>query len=97
MVINKYHHGNKIPPGAVNIMRGSPFGNPFQIGVDGDRDEVIEKYRQWLWGKLRSDTRFRDLVKGLYGKDLCCCCAPKPCHGFVLERAAAWLHEIESK
>ena len=29
-------------------LKGSPLGNPFSIGVDGDRAEVIEKFRQWL-------------------------------------------------
>jgi len=33
------------------IGRGSPWGNPFHIGRDGTRAEVIEKYRQWLLGQ----------------------------------------------
>ena len=51
-VLNKYHHGNRVPPGAVNIMRGTDFGNPFKVGEDGTRDEVVEKFRSYLWTLL---------------------------------------------
>lgn len=89
-VINKHHYGG-VPDGAINIMRGSPFGNPFVIGKDGDRAEVVEKYRQWLWARIKSDSAFASKVRELHGKTLCCCCKPASCHGDVLERAAAWL------
>lgn len=90
-VLNKHRHGGRIPAGSVNIMRGTPFGNPFVIGVDGDRGQVIELFRQHLWRRIREDARFADQVRELHGRDLCCCCAPAACHGDVLERAAAWL------
>lgn len=76
-VLNK-HHGN-IPRDAVYIGRGSQWGNPFVIGRDGNREEVIEKYRNHLL--------FDDMVlevKELIGKDLVCYCAPQACHGDVL-------------
>ena len=34
------------------IGRPSPLGNPFAIGRDGTRDEVIAKYREWLYPLL---------------------------------------------
>lgn len=89
-VLNK-HHLKGIDGAAINIMRPSRWGNPFVIGKDGSRDEVVEKYRQWLWRKLKADQAFADQVRLLHGRDLVCCCAPLPCHGHVLERAAAWL------
>ncbi|MBB3017676.1 hypothetical protein FHR70_000716 [Microvirga lupini] len=95
-VLNKHHHGGQIPQGAVNIMRGTLFGNPFVIGRDGDRTEVVEKYRQYLWKRIREDYTFMNAVYKLHGRDLCCCCAPAACHGHVLERAAAWL-ELRSR
>ena len=93
-VLNKYHHGNKVPEGAVNIMRGSPWGNPFVIGQHGDRAEVVKRYRAWLWREIKTRPGFADLVRDLHGRDLCCCCAPAACHGDVLERAAAWLSGV---
>ena len=95
-VLNKYHHGGKVPEGALNIMRGSHWGNPFVIGQHGDRAEVVERYRVWLWGRLRTDPGFAAKVRDLHGRDLCCCCAPAACHGHVLERAAAWLTQRDS-
>ena len=32
----------------VYIGRGSDWGNPFRIGVDGDRAAVIAKHERWL-------------------------------------------------
>ena len=39
----------------VRIDRMTKWGNPFRVGQDGDREAVIEKYRQWLWGKIRRE------------------------------------------
>ena len=66
--------------GRVYVGRLSKWGNPFRMGVDGTREEVIEKYREWLLG---NDRLMRDLEE-LRGKDLACWCAPKPCHADVL-------------
>lgn len=64
----------------VYIGRGSKWGNPFKIGVDGTRKEVIEKYRQYIMSRpdLLND------LEELRGKRLGCYCKPKPCHGDVL-------------
>lgn len=82
-VLNKYTHGN--PAGSVNIMRPGKFGNPFAIGRDGNRADVIRKFEAWI------NTR-PDLISAakheLKGKDLVCCCAPQACHGDILLRIA---------
>lgn len=66
------------------IGRGSPFGNPFMIGQDGDRDEVIRKYRIHFQQKLQLDKKFKGQVEDLRGKTLGCHCAPLACHGDVI-------------
>jgi len=58
----------------------SKWRNPFVEGVDGTRDEVIEKYEQ----KLRNDQELLDSLHELKGKVLGCWCYPKRCHGEVL-------------
>jgi len=68
----------------VYIGRPSKWGNPFVIGKDGTRDEVIEKYRQWLL----SNPELLEEVKELKGKILGCWCSPKKCHGDVLAELA---------
>lgn len=64
----------------VDIRRPRKWGNPFQIGVDGTRSEVIRKYREWL---LTQPLLIAD-IEELRGKRLGCWCYPKPCHGDVL-------------
>lgn len=69
----------------VYIGRGSVFGNPFVIGVDGNREEVIEKFRVYFYEKIANDTSFKRRVRDLKGKRLGCHCKPKPCHGDVIK------------
>lgn len=72
----------KREPYDVYIGRPSKWGNPFVIGKDGTREEVIEKYRQWLVPIL--EEHGVGPIAELKGKTLGCWCAPKPCHGDVL-------------
>lgn len=65
----------------VYIGRPSIWGNPFEIGKDGDRKEVIWKYMRWL---LTQPELMERAHKELKGKTLGCWCAPQPCHGDVL-------------
>ncbi len=64
----------------VYIGRPSEFGNPFEIGKDGTRAEVIAKYKEYL---LASPVLMAKL-KDLKGKRLGCWCYPLPCHGDVI-------------
>ena len=70
---------DKIPADAIYIGRPSKYGNPFKIGIDGTRKEVIQKYKEWI---INQDI---ELIKQeLGGKDLFCCCSPLKCHGDIL-------------
>jgi len=64
----------------VYIGRPSKWGNPFTIGKDGTRDEVVEKYKEWV---LKQPELMKALPE-LEGKILGCWCSPKACHGDVL-------------
>lgn len=64
----------------VYIGRPSIWGNPFTIGKDGNRKEVIEKYKEWI----QTQPQLLDIIKYLRGKVLGCWCAPKECHGDIL-------------
>lgn len=80
----------KREPFDVRIDRETAWGNPFAIGRDGTRAEVIAKYQRWV---LTSHTKvaewIRDNAYRLHGKTLGCWCAPQACHGdFLLELAA---------
>lgn len=75
-------------PGDVYIGRPGPWGNPFSIGRDGSRAEVIEKYRRWITGPDRVAAALRANLRLLRGRRLVCWCAPLPCHGDVLAELA---------
>jgi hypothetical protein len=62
------------------IGRPSIWGNPFAIGKDGNREEVIEKYRQWI----QTQPNLLAQLPTLKGKVLGCWCHPNKCHGDVL-------------
>lgn len=79
-VYNK-HHGNA-PPGAKYIGRGSPYGNPFIIGVHGTREEVVKRFECEILPTLD--------VSALRGCDLVCFCKPKACHGDSILKKANW-------
>ena len=66
------------------IGRGSKWGNPFHIGEDGTRNEVIEKYREWFARKLDNDYSYILATRKLKGKRLGCFCKPRDCHGDVI-------------
>lgn len=66
----------------VYIGRPSKWGNPFTIGTDGTREQVIELYREWI---INGDGKhLLDDLDELKGKRLACWCSPKACHGDIL-------------
>ena len=68
----------------VYIGRGSKFGNPFKIGPDGNRRDVIEKYKELFYKQLDLRPEFKKDVESLRGKTLGCYCKPLACHGDVI-------------
>ncbi len=64
----------------VYIGRRTMWGNPFHIGRDGTRAEVIEKYREFAINNLC----IQEYLHRLRGKTLGCHCKPLACHGDVL-------------
>ena len=70
----------KREPYDVYIGRPGKWGNPFVIGKDGTRDEVIEKYRIWINSQPSLVANFQEIK----GKVLGCWCSPNACHGDVL-------------
>lgn len=65
---------------AVRIDRQSIWGNPFKIPDHGNRQTVIQRYRDYL----RQETGLQGKLPDLRGKVLICWCHPEPCHGDVL-------------
>ena len=92
MVNKRSEYGTKY------IGRGSPFGNPFIIGPDGTRTDVVRKHEEWLdeWIKKKKEIIIRgysnkwvvEHLDELKGEVLECYCAPLSCHGDTLAELA---------
>ena len=70
------------PSTAINCGRPSPWGNPFIIGRDGTREEVIEKYRVYAIKRNALDPSW--LAPLITATDVYCWCTPKACHVEVI-------------
>ncbi len=68
----------------IYIGRPSKWGNPFHIGPDGTREQVIEKYKAWI----QTQPQLLAALGELRGKILGCWCKPLACHGDVLAELA---------
>lgn len=86
--------------GVTYVGRGkqSKLGNPFVIGKDGDRDEVIAKYRAWLWVEIQKRgevwnelVALAQRVKAGEQLQLGCWCAPQACHADVIAKCIDWM------
>lgn len=67
------------------VGRESIFGNPYLAGVHGTRDEVIDKFEEYL---LKNEELMNEVKTKLKGKVLACSCSPLRCHGDVLLKYA---------
>jgi hypothetical protein len=86
----------------IYIGRPSLIGNPFRIGEHGTREQVIARYREWLWQQVkRQNGVYRELCrladearKG--DLTLICWCKEQrrevACHGDTVRAAILWLN-----
>jgi Domain of unknown function (DUF4326) len=56
--MNARQVGKRRTADRVYVGRPSKWGNPFVIGRDGSRNDVIAKYRAWICGSRRSWQRY---------------------------------------
>lgn len=73
----------------VDITRKGKWGTPFIIGVHGNRQEVIQLYREWI---VTQQELMNAILSELYDKKLGCVCNPDDCHGDVLKELADKLY-----
>jgi hypothetical protein len=82
--MNKYVVHCKKSKFDIYIGRPSIWGNPFVIGKDGTREDVVRKFREYIL----SNKILMDKIWELKGKTLGCFCSPESCHGDVLSEIA---------
>lgn len=79
----------------VYIGRGTPWGNPFPIGEDGqNRADVIEKFKVYFETEFLANSSNKSAILSLRGKTLGCHCKPLPCHGDII---ANYLDSLENE
>ena len=82
----------------------SIFHNPFRIGPDGDRNEVLAKYRVHATKLIDTNPLFKKGVMNLRGRTMGCWCCKTPvttirppdeqiCHGEILAELSENLFE----
>jgi len=82
-------------------LKCSLLANQYSIRFDGDREQVIELYRRWLWyqinigednpnGAFKELLRIARLVEADNPVILTCHC-PLACHGDVLVNCVNWM------
>lgn len=83
----------------IYIGRGGPFGNPYSIGIDGNRAEVLRLFKDYFFARLKNDPEWKVRVDSLKGKRLGCFCAfpdgfhgELRCHGQII---AGYLEGVE--
>jgi hypothetical protein len=91
-IVNLKHSLLKLP--TIRVDGQSWLGNPFVIGTDGNRTEVIELYKQWFDDKMLNDKEFKERFYQLAKKyhqyeiiQLACWCYPKMCHASIIKQA----------
>ncbi|WP_170565590.1 DUF4326 domain-containing protein [Ruegeria atlantica] len=95
--------GWRKPDNTTVVARPGPWGNPFKVGVHGDAEECVRKYRRLLGGLIdvasqpcpsyaeQSATldHVREQIHTLRGRNLGCWCKlDQPCHAAVLLKLA---------
>jgi hypothetical protein len=64
------------------------YGNPFSIGVDGTREQVLKKYSSFIHSDEAIALR-QDIKTNLAKKVLACWCYPEPCHADIISAIAS--------
>lgn len=72
---------NKTEPYDIFIGRPSPYGNPFIIGENGTRKEVLAKFKEYFKHLSTSNLLLDDLNNK---KIACWCSMDQSCHGDIL-------------
>ena len=70
---------------AVYVGRPTKWGNPYEVGKDGDLDHVLMRYEQYL---VKHPELVEAAKRELKGRNLVCWCSPKKCHATTLLRIA---------
>lgn len=73
--------GEALTIGGILCDRTTIYGNPYHIGPDGSREDVIAKHDVYFRRRIKEDPKFAEGVEKLRPHSLFLCwCFPRPCH-----------------
>jgi len=81
------------------VGRPTILSNNFRIGIDGNRQQIIEKYRDWLLDAYKSDPDVQIEISklleiaSLKKLVLMCWCKPNDCHADVIKELLEKLND----
>lgn len=94
--LTKVVNRDKDEPYDVYVGRGTIWGNPYQLGPDGDREEVIRKFEyDFKRGFLKASDDFESNISKLKGKVIACHCKPAACHADVIANYINSLDDVD--
>lgn len=86
----------------IYIGRPSVLENPFRLRIDGNREEVIELFRDYAIAKSKNEDNFyfalfviADAIRMGKTIHLVCWCAPLPCHGDVIREMVEEINDSD--
>ena len=100
-ILNIRSLSSNLEPSYFFIGRPNTLGNPFYLKSEKERDEVVLKYRKYLWKKIKAKdskicSKLNEIKQYYLQKgevSLVCWCAPKKCHGDVIKNCLIWMIE----
>ena len=92
-------HRNKAPFGVYigrqySQLQQSVYHNPFHIGKDGTREEVLLKFAVYWYAPEQKELRAQ-ARKELPYRILGCWCKPQACHGDIIAGYVNWREVME--
>lgn len=98
--IGTFTNPRELPTFCVDRSSGSALGNPEYVAKDvspEEREKAIERYRQWLWSKIKRRTgrEFNEIGRLARASErgeivLLCHCYPLRCHAEIVRDAMRW-------
>lgn len=88
-ILNRRDFPGRLPPNTILVDRTTKWGNPFHIGLDGDRATVVWRHKRWLMDQPALLAQIGELM----GRHLMCHCAEYYierglCHAVILREIA---------
>jgi hypothetical protein len=84
-VVNLFKEPYDVYIGRAGKGQNGYFGNPFSLKKGEDRGATIERYKEYFYNRIETDSEFKSRILELKNKTLGCFCKPNACHGDVIK------------